>query len=574
MKRIFRRLSRLNSAPDSVTCAQEAEILHILEIQGNDEVNNDQPEWLRRRWNSDHNWRDGSPQETNGRNPFFRPDRSDRPDSPDTLSVSSLALSDSETLAQPRRHRLNLQDTYEDNFHAYLPYVLRRRRLERNGYFDDASVASSEQTVMAQQTTILGRAPAAFDFKRSLVVAREFIKSTTYVFPDSASFELFRQLRSSRKHNKDTIAYDADGNIRRLRSDPRDLPRDPSGSRNESRDGSRDGREAKDDYIIDTRLHIIPIHSKLKGEGLPLFKVVVPYMLSFRRKVPFMVFRRYLEVPERPRPGDPGDEDKSFESYVFCAVQVKTFSSYKRFVLHFTPKNRPAFNVLVFQSNYTPFADFNYGGTRFRVVGTALSNPYLLTYNPELKLHVLDATQSSLCDNVVNKQPGWVVRSSTPHPADVQLVDDPADLPNPVPSPTSPTLKYSDCIYSRSGSTRYIPANLPPFGRFLDACAYEDDGPFFPKKYNNVGTLELYQGHPGNSRGTGVGGTGASTSTTFSVEFDTLVLTTVLLALQETRVRNTTRYPSTKIGGRIGALSAGPPGMVAPTQQILFFDVL
>lgn len=476
-----------------------------------------------------------TPGSTTGSTPGYNPGYSldhalgNETDSEDAYLV---ALSDSDTLAAPRRHRLQLQETFDDNFTGYLPFVLRRRRARHQ---EPELPISDDETISAQVPTILGQPTNVFNMKRSLVVAREFIKLTSYVFPDEALFTKFKQLRKKRDQ-KGAIVYDQEGNILKVGS-PSEVP---VGS------------------TLDTRLHIIPVDLKLRGEGLPLFKVIIPYMLQIRKKVPFMIIRRYREVPLPPKACDKEDEDKNYELYVFCTVHVKNFTGFKRFIFHFTPLSHPHFKLLVFQLNFSPFADFCYKSTRFRVSGTSLTNPYLMTYNPELKLYVLDPQQPHLCDDIVDKLGGLGEGHGDAG------VADPTDLPNPVPAPTSPTLKYLHCVYTGFDSSPCMPTNLPPFGRFLDSCAYNDDGPLFPKKYNNIGTVELYQDCVGVD-------VAAPTSTTGSVDFDTHVICAVLLALQETRVRNTTRYPLTRIGGRIGALPARP-GMAPPS--VSFFNVM
>lgn len=459
----------------------------------------------------------------------------------DFLDEESVALSETETLAQPKSHRWDLQETYMENYTEYLPYVMNRLRAqaldEQRARAEDLSPTATlddDETMILELelgNCILGRPPDAWNLKRSLVVLREFIKGTTYLFADMRAFEKFRYLRANQKKlNKNTfIVYDAEGNIKKVRGKP------PSEENMAllTRKGS----------VVDQRQHIIPVDHKLRGDGLPIFKIISPYMSSFRKKVPYMVFRRYRQIPLRPKGTEKDDEDENYELYVFCTVQVKNYSLYRRFIFYFTPEGLPPLKLLVFQNNHRPFADFNYRDTRFRILGTCLTNPYLMSYNPEMKLLVLGPRQNSLCDNIIDKLSQNAAKSGST----IDLTDNilPEDFPNPVPHPKNPILADDDGPLSRTSIRTYILNKMPPFGRFLDSCAYMDDSPLFPKRYSETGKVELYQDNTNMDPH-------ADLSLASSLDHDSLVISTVFLTLQETRTRNTNRYASNKFMGGVG----------------------
>lgn len=463
------------------------------------------------------------------------------PESDVFYDQESVALSETETLAQPKSHRWDLQETYMENYTEYLPYVMNRFRAQRyeeqraraDELSPTATVDDDETMILELEldNCILGRPTAVWNLKRSLVVLREFIRGTTYLFADSRAFEKFRYLRSNQKKlsKNSYIVYDAEGNIKKVKGKP---PSEENMALFTAR-GS----------VVDTRQHIIPVDHKLRGDGLPIFKIVSPYMASFRKKVPYMVFRRYRQVPLRPKGTEKDDEDENFELYVFCTVHVKNYSLYKRYTFHFTPEGLPPQTVLAFQNNHRPFTDFNYQGTRFRVLGTSLTNPYLMSYNPEMKLLVLGNRQNSLCDMIIDKLMQSAAKSGSS--IDVSLNTMPEDFPNPVPHPKNPILADDDLPLSRSSIRAYIINKMPPFGRFLDSCAYMDDSPLFPKKYSETGKVELYQDNTNMDPQVDL-------SLASSVDYDSLVISTVFLTLQETRTRNTNRYASNKFMGSVG----------------------
>lgn len=524
MKRIFRRKSRSNSASHgdvkpfqrrlSLPAPNEVEILHSINSANVSEVT---------------------------------PPPQDSSELRSLLDEESVALSETETLAQPKSHRWDLQETYTENYTEYLPYVINRLRAERqeelrigaperNGVSIEDGTSDDDETVISELGSgecILRRPTTVWNLKRSLIVGREFIKGTTYVFPDASSFEKFRYLRSNmKKLSKNSfIIFDAEGNIKKVKGKP------PS--------EENAGPLLEKGCVVDQRQHIIPVDYKLRGEGLPILKIVSPYMSSFRKKVPYMVYRRYRQVPLRP--SDKDDEDENYELYVFCTVHVKNFSLYRRYIFHFTPEDRPPMKMLVFQNNHRPFADFNYKDTRFRISGTSLTNPYLMSYNPEMKLLVLGSRQPSLCDNIIDKlmQDAYRKSNSTINLNDCPGLTPPEEYPNPIPNPKNPILTDDDGPLLRSSIRTYILNKMPLFGRFLDSCAYMDESPLFPKKYSESGKVELYQDNTTMDPHVNL-------SLASSVDYDNLVLTTVFLTLQETRTRNTNRYASNKYMGGVG----------------------
>lgn len=469
----------------------------------------------------------------------------------------SVALSETETLAYSKQQRMELQDTFDDNYVAYLPYVLRRLRHEhelgaaefgggegaRNGIslqLFSESDSDDEKTVASisdERARIMRRDTAQYNYKRLMVVVSEFIKNTTYVFPDRDSFRTFKYLRTNKKklRKNSFIVYESDGKIKRILG------------KNSVADISQES--VMSDNIVDMRHHLIPLEYKLKGSGLPLFKIVVPYMSSFRKKVPYMVFRRYKEVPGPPSTRPDTEEDK-FETYDFCSVHLKAFQKYKRYVLHFTPENAAPFKVLAFQNNFRPFTDFNYKDTRFRVVGSSLVTAYLMNYIPELKLIVMDRDQVSLCDSIVNKRLHLARGIGATHARASVDPTAPEDLDNPVPHEDNAVLKEDDVGFIHSIKRNYIPNDMPPFGRFLDSVAYPIELLLLPRRYSEAGKIDVYQPLSENSH--------SDMTSTLSVSLDQMVLSTVLLVLRETALRTTNRSANNSLLNRMGTVGVGP----------------
>lgn len=552
----------------------------------------------------------------------------------DTLSLNSVPLSEAETLTLTRDQCLHLQDTYHENFTSYIPYLVRRLRAETEGHEnpnfseinntpreeqDSEAVWGSEgdsdddRTMVSEPETppLMHRYTTDYNYKRTLIVASELIRTNTYVFPDAESFELFKQLRSTNKklRKNSIVLYDENSNIRRIYSrrnttddvvsgskiiglplipdsrrssnqrpltgpvnmhvhgsrTPLNSERRPNlvlGEPTQSRvretlqpnpeiklDANSDLTEAngqkfsKDRFsrcTIDSRPHIIPLDYKVKGKGLPVFKIVVPYMSTFRRKTPYMIFRKYIEKPKPPKDSDT-IEDEQFETYDFCTVHLKNFQHYKRYTFIFQPLNGPSFKVLAFQNNYRPFTDFNYKDTRFRIFGTPITMAYLTHYNPQLKLHILDKNQPSLLDNIVDKKNDGDIfargkkQKDSENSESLSRQRDIQEFENPTVNPNNVILRQNIDGSSATYHSFAIPHENPPFGRFLDACAYLTSTPLLPKKYSEVGKVDLYQ-DPRDMAS-------ADRSSSLAVDLDSLVLTTVFLALRETNLRTTVKHP-------------------------------
>ncbi|KAG7194262.1 uncharacterized protein KQ657_004989 [Scheffersomyces spartinae] len=296
--------------------------------------------------------------------------------------------------------------------------------------------------------TIMGRSTSRYNNKRVLIIANEFLKHNAFVFVDGDSFKQFKQLRMNIKQDKKTSSVFYDPATQSYKRFPlQNLPSSDSG------------------LIPDLRQHIIGPDYKALGYGLPLFKVQVPYLSSFRKNAPFVVFKRFREVPlppvygqkvvvdegalyadddmdintqtaiskdhkanaqvtesSRRRHSDLGGrksesespvslQDNDYETYDYCTVHVKYFQHCRRYILQFNPENEPLFSVLVFQHNFKPFADFLYKNTRFRVYGTPIVTGYLVNYNPTLKLMIVDPDSPSLVDEIINKKQEFDLKS-------------------------------------------------------------------------------------------------------------------------------------------------------------------
>lgn len=452
----------------------------------------------------------------------------------------SVALSEADTLRYTKQQRLRLQESYNENFTAYIPFLAQqlrqhqRRTDVRDDVFKEDDISDDDKTVTLQSLTpmIMGKDTQRFEFKRTMVVVSELIKNTIYVFPSRDLFQKFKELRLKSKslRKNSAILYDGEGNIRKIAKSGKD--------------------EFESQGTVDSRNHIIPLEYKIKGVGLPLFKVLVPYMLNFRKKVPYMIFRRYREVPNPPaRVGE--EEDEKFELYNFCTIHFKAFHLFKRYTLQFTPQGEEPFKIIVFQNNFTPFTDFNYLGTRFRITGSSLATAYLMSYIPQLKLYVLDDTQPSLCDNLVNKKLGSdFLKKKEGDDFSPQTYASPEDFPNPVPSSDNQLLRDEDWCNSRTSKLPYVPTNMPPFGMFLDSCIYNDEMLFLPKRYSEIGMVEAYQDTATFPN--------PDVNTTYSVDTDSTVFTIIFIMLRETSIRTTNRTSNASMMGRMSALTLGP----------------
>lgn len=529
----------------------------------------------------------------------------------DISPTASMPLSEGETLNEDKRERLELQDTYNENFDSYLPFLLRRMRvssLREQGHVtaqDPVDLVDNDDqpTVLDEPignvvndgttTTIMNSNTSNFNMKRRFIIVSEFIKSNTFIFASEESFNMFKELRANnKKHRKSsTTLYDNDGSVKILRNQ------------------KASGRRGSNTEIIDSRNHIIPMDYKSRGLGLPLFKLVAPYMSNFKKTVPFLIFHKYKETPEPPKLAENGDIiEEEFETFPFCTVYMKKFLAVKRYTFEFMVEEDPednvleketingktprkpnkTFKLLVFQHCFKPFTDFIYKGTRFRVLGTPIVSAYAMSYNPTLKLLVLDHDQNSLCDKIINKKPGFefssLIKSKKERLKNKQQNEllqksldglDPREYPNPYPSEECGL--FTDNYFQYFDGTgymdlrNYIPNNMPPFGLFKDALLYKNNMKLLPKRYTDTGRIELYQENGRNL----IGDTNFfnpnlaqdqqhldeyKADSTKSVDIDSQILMCVLLTLRESAIRATARpsNTSTAINSRLGGELRAP----------------
>ncbi|KAI5950594.1 hypothetical protein CANMA_005254 [Candida margitis] len=527
-------------------------------------------------------------------------------DGREASDTQSMALSETDTLCAARKQRLELQDVYIDNFSMYLPFLVRQLRLAENraqdedrrrrqararagrggpplDHFDEDYDAendtiadddlstifndsqSPEEQYEIDNQRIMHRKLSAYNYKRSVVFVGCSLKSGVFIFPTAASFKLFKQLRSNIKQERKSsmIVYDADGNIKKVTS---------SNGINRS-EFTKPGEG--NDEVVDDRNHIIPVSYKIKGQGLPLLKMHSPYMSTFRKNTPYLIFKKFKEVPSPPKPGDPKQNDVDFETFDYCYVYSKYSSNYRRFIFEFFPNTASCFKVVMFESSFKPFADFNYKGTRFRVIGTTISTGLVCEYNPHMRLLAIDDDQPSLCDGIVNKKSssGFMKLKKSSNEGSSSHVEfninDPTTFINPIPNSK---FLNSDGFSDYCQRATFIPNNLPPFGCYKDVNLYKPENvSFIPKKYSEIGKSEIYQDLQSLSLSSPAAATRNNEqqqytskellNSTLSVDQDTLVITVLLSTLREVNVKNankSTGNPTGRTGvGVMGSANFG-----------------
>ncbi|CAI5758727.1 unnamed protein product [Candida verbasci] len=435
-------------------------------------------------------------------------------------------LSETNTLIANKETRLELQETFVDNFTMYIPYLLRQRRLleqrqlqehgdgeeyneEVNSSDDDTIIDATANVVTNySQNTILNHQISEFDYKRKFIIVGGILKHNLYIFPSEESFKLFKTLRSNvKKERKNSIiVYDSQGNIKKANVDK-----------------EKERIEINDGNIIDSRSHLIPIDYKIKGEGLPILKMEMPYLPLFR-KIPLFTFKKYLEIPKPPIDNHQVEnEEVEFETTTICNVQAKFLQKFRRFIFEFKFDNNK-FKVLMFQSNSKPFADFIYKNTRFRIIGPSITNGIVCKYNPHMRLLIVDNDQPSLCDEVQNKKSSSILKKHEYENAKFNI-NDFSTYVNPIP-----TSKFAnEEISINSNDTNYISNNLPPFGCFKDSILYSNQNGLLPKMYSEVGKIEVYQDDLILE---------SNPDSTFSVNIDSIVICCIFATLRETSIRN------------------------------------
>ncbi|KAG7662272.1 uncharacterized protein J8A68_004166 [[Candida] subhashii] len=481
----------------------------------------------------------------------------------------SVALSEGDTIVADYTQCLELQETYIENFTLYLPFIMRRvrniedRRLEGHEIFngmrlhelnrpivdldpDDAPTIHEEcptdMPIQMNGARILDKNLSRYKLKRQLIMVEGILKHNTYIFPSRESFEFFKQLRSDIKESRrnSIIVYGPNGTIERIE--------------NHSHLSHSHSHEIPNiNGTIDDRKHIIPMEYKIKGMGLPLLKMQSPMMSFFRKNTPYLLFKRYLEVP--PPPPNPEDKktEEDFETYTICTVQSKFFTSFRRFIFEFTFQSQPAFKIAVFQSNYRPFADFNYKHTRFRIIGPATTSGLMQEFNPLMRLLVLDDDQCSFTDTVYNKKSfgfsdlvkkskksgSSSLSSSSPSPSTSSthisnqyqefIESDPTTYINPMPRSE---LAAEDITIFAQPSSKFISSNLPPFGSCKEGFLYQDPNPHImqiPKKFTEAGQIEMYQDDTFLTE---------NPNSTLSIDADSIVLMCIFATMRYVSIQN------------------------------------
>ncbi|KAG5419238.1 hypothetical protein I9W82_003005 [Candida metapsilosis] len=534
------------------------------------------------------------------------------PDGQESGDNHSIALSETDTLCASRKQRLELQDIYTDNFSMYLPFVLRqlrladdreqaevRRRREARAsadhddhtmdHFDEDYDAENDTVADDDLSTIfndsqspneqhhfdhyrvMDRRLSAYNYKRSVVFVGSMLKNDILVFPSAASFKLFKQLRGNIKKERksSTIVYDANGSIKKV-----------TPSNGYKSDLTRPNIDASSGDVIDERSHIIPISYKIKGQGLPLLKMHSPTLSTFRKNTPYLIFKKYKEVPSPPPnlgiPGESRSNEVDFETFDYCFVHSKFSQNYRRFIFEFYPNSSATFKVVLFQSSFKPFADFIYKNTRFRVIGTTIPTGLVCEYNPHMRLLVIDDDEPSLCDGITNKQSSSKFLKLKKSSADTSSskegstkfdANDASTYINPIPN--KKFLDEDGFSNSCHHRATFIPNNLPPFGCFKDANMYKkDDSGFIPKRYFESGKAEIYQdvqsqpptmstATPRSSRSTTTTADSFFNST-LSVDDDTLVLSTIFCTLREVNVKNANMTNSTPMMRGAASMTRSP----------------
>lgn len=475
----------------------------------------------------------------------------------DNEHADSLLLSDTETLLNESRNQIELQESYNDNFTDYLPFLVQRnfgrsndsRRGDLNRRSqpqlqlkddDDTSTVfelSTSDDPLLDQTFIMGRNTSRYTTKRKMLLVSEIFKSQL-VFLSEESFNLFKQLKANQKKlKKNQLIIHDNGSIKRIDNIDRN---------------KIDGSLYQGNCQIDDRDHIIPIDFKIKGLGLPLFKIQVPYLSTFRKNAPSIVFKRYREIPLQPSSQDNGESDE-FESYVFCTIHTKHFQQIRRLVFTFNPESENPIKVILFMSNFRAFSDFVYNGTRFRVLGSPIITGFINAEIP-IRLIVIDSDKPSLCDDMINKKSSSlvnVIKKKSSSQQNQELGYDPLDyttFPNPHPNPTN-TIMMEESYPQRIVSSRYSNQSLPPFG-YLDSG--REAAGFLPRKYSATAKLQLYQDSQTLQ---------GDLNSTLSADFDTMVLSCIIATIRETVIRAASKSPHSTSNFSKLSLGVGPLGI-------------
>lgn len=476
--------------------------------------------------------------------------------------------------------RLELQNTFLDNFSRRSAFVVnqmkmaedRERSLEQRRRGNQSSVGSLssleefnntkddtitveepgkfndshnlEEQYVFDQKRIMNKELASFNYKRLLLSVDRTLKQDTLIFPSADSFELFKELREDPKKRKDL-------------------------STNINNNSLSNGTTTE---VSDDRTHIIPMSYKIEGQGLPLLRMQSPKLSSFRKDSPQLIFRKFKENPAPPQKTN---DDTDFETFDYCFVYLKSFSNYHRFIFEFLPHTSSCFKIVMFQASFKPFADFTYKGTRFRVIGTSASNGFHNRYNQQMKLLVIDDDKASLCDDIINEKPKsgkskfLRFRKSNQEGSSENVdfdINDATTYINPIPNNQKFVEVLKLCCTNRLS---FIPKNLLPFGSLKEGATSKSQLGLIPKKYNDLGSIELYQDLLSTSPSPAQATTAAAPlyadypveesflNSTLSVDVDTLVLAVMFNTLREVVVKNSGKNSKASLNGTKGGVNLG-----------------
>lgn len=495
---------------------------------------------------------------------------------------SSFASLNTDSICATIIKKLELQNTFLDNFSRRSAFVVnqmkwvedRERSLEQRRRDNQSSIGSlssleefnntkddtitieesgkfnasqnPEEQYVFDQKRIMNKELASFNYKRLLLSVDRTLKQDTLIFPSADSFELFKELREDSKKKRKDLSTNINNNSL------------SNGTTTE---------------VSDARTHIIPMSYKTEGQGLPLLRMQSPKLSSFRKDSPQLIFRKFKENPIPPQNTN---DDTDFETFDYCFVYLKSFSNYHRFIFEFLPHTSSCFKIVMFQASFKPFADFTYKGTRFRVIGTSASNGFHNRYNQQMKLLVIDDDKASLCDDIFNEKPksgksGFLRFKKSNQEGSSENVDfdinDATTYINPIPNNQKFVEVLKLCCTNRLS---FIPKNLLPFGSLKEGATFKSQLGLKPKKYNDLGSIELYQDLLSTFPSLAQATTAAAPppyvdypveesflNSTLSVDVDTLVLAVMFNTLREVVAKNSGKNSRVSLNGTKGGVNLG-----------------
>lgn len=410
-------------------------------------------------------------------------------------SVISTPLSESNTLYNTNKERLQLQETFSQNFDFYLPFLLRRLR-EENRIYRHPELLSSQETVASTKDkySVFDKPTVNFNQKREFAIVNELFRNFTLVFPSMDSFTLFRNFKNLKKE---------EANYRAPSFHARGLALPVMKMESHSYIKLEDGADLtfyRFENDLSRTLKFCAVHIKSYTN---LRRYTFTFTPLGRRTFKIILFQHNFKPI-----ADFNYRNTRFRVFGGSLVNLGIAPNFKLLIID---KEKPSLCDKLVEKKLFTFL--------LIVKGKRRSSSTSITSTSRRSSQLTITEQTKVNSTLKGDEDECAVDDEEETDAD------PFALINPYPEDSNPLLKLNHQQYI-AGYGSYISNDLPPFAAFQDAICYKSEYSIFPKKFKEQGKFECYQDLTTFNSQTDI-------NSINSIDTDTLVLACIHLALRD-----------------------------------------